>query len=212
MKNSTVIGTASLGLGIAAIVVGSWVYKRSFEAFESAPSGQGAVALKAATRYPVHIEGASSTPTVMTDAFTHRGEPVEVACATCHTTRRPEATKAQGDLDVFHQGLVVEHGDLSCLSCHNDENYDTLKLADGSAVGFENAMQLCAQCHGPQYRDYQHGSHGGMNGYWDLSRGPRTRNACTVCHDAHAPVYPQLMPVFPPTDIVPAKNAHHADH
>jgi hypothetical protein len=132
---------------------------------------------------------------------------------TCHTTRSPVKTnRSAEDLDEFHQGLIIAHGNLSCLSCHNSKNYDTLKLADGSAVSFENAMQLCAQCHGPQTRDYKNGSHGGMTGYWDLSRGPRQRNACTVCHDAHAPAYPEMMPVFAPTDIIPPESPHRSNH
>jgi hypothetical protein len=57
-----------------------------------------------------------------------------------------------------------------------------------------DAMTLCAQCHGPQFRDYQNGSHGGMNGHWDLSRGPRLRNHCVDCHDPHVP---QVLPVHP---------------
>jgi formate-dependent nitrite reductase cytochrome c552 subunit len=62
------------------------------------------------------------------------------------------------------------------------------------------AMRLCAQCHGPQYRDYKRGSHGGMTGHWDLSRGERTRNNCVDCHDPHAPAYPGTTPVLPPRD------------
>jgi formate-dependent nitrite reductase cytochrome c552 subunit len=188
------------------------VYRYSFAAFESQSEAGGSQAFQSERNFEIEITGNPVTPTVLTDALTHSGQPAEVACATCHTTRTPAATRRTEDLDEFHQGLIMGHGDLSCLSCHNSENYDTLKLADGTTVGFENAMLLCAQCHGPQSRDYRNGSHGGMNGYWDLSRGPRQRNACTVCHDAHAPAYPQLMPVFPPTDIIPPKHTPHAEH
>lgn len=212
MKTSTVIGTVSLILGAAIIAGGFWVYQYSFTSFAAAEGSSEIHGLQEEKSYGVEIIGRPSTPTVMTDALTHGGESVEVACATCHSTRTPAMTRTSEDLDSFHQGLVMQHGNLSCLSCHNEGNYDTLKLADGTDVGFENAMQLCAQCHGPQYRDYQHGSHGGMNGYWDLSRGPRQRNACMVCHDVHAPAYPQLMPVFPPQDIIPPKNGEHSSH
>ena len=41
---------------------------------------------------------------------------------------------------------------------------------------------------------------GGMNGYWDLSRGPRERHACTTCHDPHAPAYVGMMPARGPVD------------
>jgi hypothetical protein len=61
-------------------------------------------------------------------------------------------------------------------------------------------MRLCAQCHGPQYRDYQNGAHGGMTGNWDLSKGGRVRNNCIDCHDPHAPRYPTVTPSRGPND------------
>ena len=211
MKKTTLIGIAAIALG--SVLIGTYVYRHSFAEFEVHENDQVKSSFGNEPRYGVETLGMPSTPTVMTDALTHSGQVAEVACAACHTTRSPVVTTRQSeDLDEFHQSLIMEHGNLSCLSCHNSENYDTLKLADGTSVGFENTMQLCAQCHGPQTRDYRNGSHGGMAGYWDLSRGPRQRNACTVCHDAHAPAYPQLMPVFPPTDIIPPKHAPHAEH
>ncbi|ADE53095.1 hypothetical protein [Coraliomargarita akajimensis] len=211
MKASTAIGFAVIGLGIVIATAGTWIYQRSFGAF-AASSPDAPVPLLTEARYPVEIVGAPEVPTVLTEARDYHGNATEIACSTCHSSRSPLPTQSGAELDSFHQGLVVQHGTISCLSCHNDENYDQLKLADGTTVEFSDAMQLCAQCHGPQYRDYQNGSHGGMNGYWDRSRGPRSRNACTVCHDAHAPAYPQLIPVFPPTDIVPPKGAPHAKH
>jgi len=63
-------------------------------------------------------------------------------------------------------------------------------------------MTLCSQCHGPQRRDYNMGLHGGMNGYWDLTKGGRTRNTCINCHDPHAPAFPLVMPVLPPKDRI----------
>jgi len=127
--------------------------------------------------------------------------PQRVACVTCHSLRpagpvpqRPE------ELREFHTGLTLAHGPLSCSSCHAEGGHDALHLADGRQLRMTDAMVLCAQCHGPQFRDYQHGSHGGMNGYWDLSRGPRVRNHCVECHDPHAPRYVGAMPVHPPRD------------
>jgi hypothetical protein len=101
----------------------------------------------------------------------------------------------------FHQDLHYAHGGLSCLSCHDAGNYDSLRRADGRLIAFpQAAQQLCTQCHGTQARDYERGAHGGMRGYWDLSRGERTRNSCIDCHDPHAPGYPAVSPVFPPQD------------
>lgn len=108
----------------------------------------------------------------------------------------------------MHRGLVVRHGDVGCLACHDPGDYDSLRRPDGISVPFQEVMQVCGQCHGPQTRDYRHGSHGGMTGFWDLSRGDRVRNGCTDCHDPHAPAYPRVLPVFPPRDGRPSEGAH----
>jgi hypothetical protein len=151
------------------------------------------------TNFPVHIRKPAGPPRVATGVTNFHGEAATVSCSTCHASTTPNlALRRSEELDEFHQGLVFNHGQLSCLSCHNSGNYDSLRLADGTAVDFENVQQLCAQCHGPQTRDYRNGSHGGMNGYLDLKRGPRTRNNCTDCHDAHSPQYQAMMPVFAP--------------
>jgi formate-dependent nitrite reductase cytochrome c552 subunit len=131
------------------------------------------------------------------------GQPVFAACSTCHTTTKPNLdTSRTEDLDQFHQGLNYNHGNLTCLSCHNSTDYDSLRLADTRPVAFADSMTLCSQCHGPQRRDYDMGLHGGMNGYWDLTRGGRTRNTCINCHDPHAPAFPLVLPVLPPRDRV----------
>lgn len=124
-----------------------------------------------------------------------------IPCGTCHTTREPDrSTRSGAALDEFHVGLTYAHGGQACVSCHDPDDYSKLRLADGTNVDFATPMALCAQCHGTQKRDYDNGSHGGWNGYWDLTRGPRTRNQCTHCHDPHAPAYPSMQPTFKPRD------------
>jgi formate-dependent nitrite reductase cytochrome c552 subunit len=153
--------------------------------------------------HPVTIRQFPATPMVDTGLTDSRGEPVYASCVSCHATTTPNLETRSGDqLVEFHQGLHFEHGDLSCLSCHNAADYDTLRLADGTAVTFPDTMTLCAQCHGRQARDYERGLHGGMTGYWDLTRGPRARLHCVHCHDPHAPKFPLVQPVFPPRDRV----------
>jgi hypothetical protein len=129
------------------------------------------------------------------------GTTAPVACSTCHASREGDvAVRGGEDLERFHRGLEVEHGQLACLACHHDDDYDRLRLATGAALEFGDVIELCGQCHGPQYRDYRNGSHGGMRGYWDLSLGDRQRNVCTDCHDPHAPAFPQVHPAPPPRD------------
>ncbi len=191
-----------LGVGAIALLAGAgwWVWKESFAVWNR-PEVVQVLPQAKVVRHAVVVRSGSEAPKVMTANFSYAGAPSLVACATCHSTREPKVeTRAGDELDEFHQGLRYAHGGQSCLSCHNAGNYDTLRKADGSAVAFPRVVELCAQCHGPQFRDYTNGTHGGMNGHWDLTRGPRTRNTCTDCHDAHAPAYPQLMPVFAPKD------------
>ena len=153
-------------------------------------------------RHPVVVRTPHGPPTVPTGTVDEKGRPVSLACATCHTTKPVNADAKLGTpLAYFHQKLVGKHGNLSCTSCHNPaDGYASLRLADGKSVPYTAVMTLCAQCHGPQFRDYQHGAHGGMTGHWDLSKGGRTRNNCVDCHDAHAPKYPTVSPAPGPND------------
>ncbi len=137
---------------------------------------------------------------------------VALACSTCHDVREPDFTNATTtDLDLFHVGLEFVHGDLSCLSCHNAEDYDALRLANGVSVPYPDVMTLCAQCHAPQARSYENGAHGGMTGHWDLTRGPRTRNNCIDCHDPHEPAFPRMQPTFKPRDRGLQPAQHHGE-
>ncbi len=164
------------------------------------------------SKHPVHIRTPKGPPTVKTAHADANGIVAEVRCNTCHANRTPNpSAQAGADLKDFHQGLKVQHGQVTCLSCHHADDYESLRLADGRKIGFPQVIDLCSQCHGPQARDYAHGAHGGMNGYWDLSRGPRQRNTCTDCHDPHSPAFPKVRPVFAPKDRFPpriAKEAH----
>lgn len=135
--------------------------------------------------------------TPLTDAT---GAPVGVACETCHApgVSTPIAERA-GLPATFHGAVKLRHGALSCDSCH-DADRTRLHLADATVIELGDTMTLCSQCHGTQRRDYDHGAHGGMSGYYDLRQGPRLRNNCVDCHAAHAPKYPSFLPTFPPRD------------
>ena len=76
------------------------------------------------------------------------------------------------------------------------------------------ALELCAQCHGLQWTDFQHGAHGGMRGAWDLNAGPRERNHCVDCHDPHRPAFGQYRPMPPPRDRFVPTPPHraHSEH
>ena len=147
------------------------------------------------------IRRPTGPPTIELSEVDPQGRSGQIACSSCHSVRKANfATKTPADLDQFHQNMQMAHGTLSCYSCHNPSDADTLRLADSTTVEYPDVMTLCAQCHGTQARDYEHGAHGGMNGYWDLSRGPRTRNNCIDCHDPHVPKFPSMKPTFKPRD------------
>ena len=73
-------------------------------------------------------------------------------------------------------------------------------------------MTLCSQCHGPQATAFEHGAHGGMNGYWDLTRGPQMKNNCIDCHDPHVPAYPKMIVGFKAKDRFNTPADTHDEH
>ncbi len=159
--------------------------------------------------FPVIIRKPDGPPRVLTGLNDIHGQPVTVACTSCHATREPNfENKSVADLNEFHGSLAFSHGTVSCLSCHSSTDYDALKLADGTRVEITDVMTLCAQCHGPQMRDYQHGAHGGFSGHWDLTRGPQKKNNCIDCHNPHSPQFPKMQPTFKPRDRFLEDESH----
>lgn len=154
---------------------------------------------------------------VDTPAEDVHGAPTGISCDTCHAPGVDGTALADsaGPPEDMHGSVEVVHGALSCGACHDADDRTSLHLADGTRLAMAQAMDLCAQCHGPQHRDYSRGSHGGMTGSWDLRRGDRVRNHCLDCHGAHDPRFPELMPVLPPQDrgTVQLRGARpHAEH
>lgn len=154
-------------------------------------------------RYPGIVHEPSSlgvldTPIVADDGG--RDIPAGTACETCHgPVPDPELYAPPPRDETYHSGIEVRHGDLTCDQCH-DQDRTNLRLADGTIVPFPDVVWLCGQCHGGQFRSFERGAHGGMNGYWDTRLGAQIQNNCVDCHAPHAPAYPSAMPVFPPRD------------
>lgn len=172
----------------------------------------------APTRGSVSGEVEINVPTKLTsievDGVDPFGRPLRVECSTCHTTKEVSVLPESADeLRAFHTGLQVAHGSNRCASCHVSRPLAApmLRLADGTELPMNDALKLCAQCHGPQYRDYKAGAHGGMQGAWDLSRGGRVRNHCVDCHDPHLPKPPQVLPAAGMRDRVPVPAPVHAE-
>jgi hypothetical protein len=202
---ATLVGAATIGVSAAMRTESN---RKEDPVVRQAASIHSAIP---ARRFNVEIRTPSGPPRVVTAAKDAHGGLVTVACSTCHATRTPNhENRTVKELDEFHGGMAFSHGTVSCLSCHNPNDYDSLKLADGRRVEFTSVMTLCAQCHGPQMKDYEHGVHGGMTGHWDLTRGPRKKNNCVDCHQAHAPQFPKMQPTFKPRDrfLQPPRAEH----
>jgi hypothetical protein len=164
-------------------------------------------------RHPIVVHHPPGAPRIATGKFDALGREITLSCASCHANRPSSLeTKRGEELKEFHQFLQFDHGFLKCVSCHHPVDYNALRLADGRTLAFSDVQSLCSQCHPPQARDYEHGAHGGMNGYWDLTRGPRQRKGCIDCHDPHAPEFPKMVPTFKSRDRFLAPLHHGESH
>ncbi len=178
------------------------------------PSRELAPPLEPGAEHPVRIHQPETLGVVDTELRDVHGTPVGVACETCHSAAGTDASplvSAAGNPEDFHGTVTVEHGERPCDACHAPEDRSRLRLADGTTLAMADAMELCAQCHGPQTRDYAGGSHGGMTGHWDLRQGPRERNHCLDCHDAHQPAFQGGQPVPAAVDRGRSTAPDHGD-
>ncbi len=165
------------------------------------PSREFAEPLVSERTWPTEVHeptgfGVLATP-LLVDA-TERKIPAGTRCETCHD-QPPDPTWQPAEGEFFHANIEIAHGQLTCDQCHDRESRE-LHLADRTIVPWVEVLRLCAQCHGTQYRDYKHGAHGGLNGYWDDRQGTKLRNNCVDCHTPHAPAFGTRKPVFPPKD------------
>jgi len=118
---------------------------------------------------------------------------------------------------IQHREIVLEHGiNTWCLSCHHPVNRNAFVDDRGGEIPWNQPQRLCAKCHGPVYRDWQHGSHGRTNGYWDTTRGEQTRRRCIECHDPHRPPFPSMRPAPGPNTLrmgrQHGRDRHEAHH
>jgi len=135
-------------------------------------------------------------------------------CSECHAIIPPREQAYRTPLQ--HKEILSEHGiNTHCLNCHHPSNRDAFVDDVGGEIPWDQPQLLCSKCHGPVYRDWQHGSHGRTDGFWDESQGPRLRRKCIECHDPHHPPFPALRPApgprtlrMGPPDHTSAHSAH----
>lgn len=139
-------------------------------------------------------------------------------CYVCHEKKNPPKLKFTKENHIVlpdeHKDLVMQHGrnnrNDNCYNCHDPENLDRLKTRDGRVLKFEEGSLLCANCHGPTYRDWEVGIHGRTSGYWSRRQGEIKRQNCTDCHDPHAPAFASLSPAPGPHPLHPKTENHAA--
>jgi hypothetical protein len=115
-------------------------------------------------------------------------------CSQCHGPGELEPNPTRRTLTLLHAEIVLRHDEQHrwCLDCHDAENRDKLRLANGTLVDFTESYRLCGQCHGTQYRDWRAGVHGRRTGSWD---GAKQYLLCVNCHNSHDPGFKPLAPL-----------------
>ncbi len=128
-------------------------------------------------------------------------------CNECHRSL-PKPYSA-GGLWNSHTDIHMAHGiNHRCLNCHHTENREAFANDDGKEIPWNHPELVCAKCHGPVFRDWQHGAHGRTNGYWDTARGESIRLTCVQCHDPHNPRFPSLASDPGPHTLRVDRHAH----
>ncbi|MBF0464202.1 MAG: hypothetical protein HQK88_05480 [Nitrospirae bacterium] len=126
-------------------------------------------------------------------------------CSNCHAAMTPNRQRRELS---FHTEIQLNHAKRQrwCLDCHDADNRNVLKLANGDHVTFEESYNLCGQCHGNIFRDWKTGIHGKRIGYWN---GDKTYYLCVNCHNPHSPHFKPLKPLpMPahPQDVTKIKS------
>lgn len=156
---------------------------------------------------PTPVRQPTLRPEYVVAGFTYR-------CSDCH---RVIVSPAETYRPLFqHTEILLNHGiNTRCFNCHHLTNRDAFADDSGNPIPWDQPQLLCAKCHGPVYRDWQHGAHGRLNGFWDKTRGPQTRRRCIECHDPHTPPFPPMTPAPGPHTLrmhpgIPTDPSRHA--
>lgn len=116
-------------------------------------------------------------------------------CNDCHSEIPPNPQRRE--LVEMHDDITFDHDSENrwCLACHYEFNRDSLILAGGKLLGFNESYKLCGQCHGPKIRDWRLGIHGKRTGLWN---GQKQYLLCVHCHDPHSPKIKKIQPLPAP--------------
>ena len=125
-------------------------------------------------------------------------------CNGCHEDQEPSSIRRE--LVDMHEEIseIYDHDSANrwCIDCHDLVQRDSLRLASGMLLGFDESYKLCGQCHGDKLRDWKVGVHGKRIGEWN---GKKEYFLCVHCHNPHSPKFKELSPEPPPVISVEAK-------
>ena len=136
-------------------------------------------------------------------------------CGQCHATSAEQAAEEgllepnleRREMTDPHEVVTFTHDAEHrwCLDCHDVWDRDSLRLASGERIRLQDeSVRLCAQCHGPQHRDWKVGVHGRRLGEWHTG-GQKKNYRCVNCHDPHSP---QIKPIKPQPAPLPPGGRH----
>ncbi|MBI2513016.1 MAG: hypothetical protein HYV96_13635 [Opitutae bacterium] len=142
----------------------------------------------------------------------------DFSCYTCHDKGEPPPLRFDEQHNLLipeeHETIKMGHGSHNrnnlCFNCHNETNLLSFSTREKSELTFAQSSRLCGSCHGPNYRDWEAGVHGRLNGYWNKSRGEARRLDCVNCHNPHSPRIPTRPPAQPPHSLRAPAAASHA--
>ena len=144
---------------------------------------------------PTPVRKAKDRPEYRLAVYSYR-------CSDCHRIIPSPSSESPPHERIQHREIQLQHGiNERCLNCHHPENRDAFVDDAGHEIPWNEPWRVCSKCHGPVYRDWQHGAHGRTNGYWDESRGTQTRLRCIDCHDPHHPTFAPLTPAPGPQTL-----------
>lgn len=142
---------------------------------------------------PTTVRQPELTPRYPVGGYTYR-------CSDCHNIL-PSPAETHRTLGQ-HKEIQLRHGiNTRCFNCHHRTNRNAFVDDMGGEIPWDQPQLLCAKCHGPVYRDWEAGSHGRSNGYWDTAQGSQTRRRCIECHDPHVPPFPGMEPAPGPNTL-----------
>ena len=122
-------------------------------------------------------------------------------CSQCHNN---QGVKVANAAEIAHGDIALDHGDeekqLSCFTCHKENERDFLETEGGLKVDMDHSYELCGQCHFRQKKDWIGGAHGKRISNW---AGERVVRNCVSCHDPHSPHFKKR---WPKTYSPPAKK------